>query len=74
MLNVTRREPCDESTHGPCRPLARDLSTSKDLVHGVWLKIRVWPDRLERHMVAKTADFEQKAADIKRRPSPEAHP
>ena len=64
ILNATRRQPGDGSTHWSCRKLAKELSISKDLVHRVWREADLKPHRLERYMASNDPDFERKAADI----------
>jgi transposase len=64
ILNATRRQPRDGSTHWSCRKLAQQLGISKDLVHRVWREADLRPHRLERYMASNDPDFERKAADI----------
>ena len=64
ILNATRRQPRDGSTHWSCRKLAQHLGISKDLVHRVWREADLKPHRLERYMASNDPDFERKAADI----------
>jgi transposase len=64
ILNVTRKQPADGSTHWSCRKLASALGVSKDVVYRVWREAGVKPHRLERYMASKDPDFEKKAADI----------
>jgi transposase len=64
ILNATRRQPGDGSTHWSCRKLAKELSISKDLVHRVWREADLKPHRLERYMASNDPDFERKTADI----------
>jgi transposase len=64
VLEATRRQPKDGSTHWSVRKLARELHISKDAVHRIWRKAGVKPHRLERYMASNDPDFETKAADI----------
>ena len=64
ILNATRRQPRDGSTHWSCRKLGKELSISKDLVHRVWREADLKPHRLERYMASNDPDFERKTADI----------
>ena len=60
ILNATRRQPRDGSTHWSCRKLGKELSISKDLVHRVWREADLKPHRLERYMASNDPDFERK--------------
>lgn len=64
VLEATRRNPKDGSTHWSVRKLARGLGVSKDVVHRIWRKAGIKPHRLERYMASDDPDFETKAADI----------
>lgn len=64
VLEATRRQPKDGSTHWSVRKLARELQISKDAVHRIWRTAGVKPHRLERYMASDDPDFEAKAADI----------
>ncbi len=64
ILNATRRQPRDGSTHWSCRKLARELGVSKTMVHKVWQEAGLQPHRLERYMSSNDPDFEGKAAAI----------
>jgi transposase len=64
VLEATRRQPKDGSTHWSVRKLARELKISKDTVHRIWRTAGVKPHRLERYMASDDPDFEAKAADI----------
>ena len=64
VLNGTRKEPGDGSTHWSCRKLAHALGMSKDLVHRIWREAGIKPHRLDRYMASNDPDFEKKAADI----------
>jgi transposase len=64
VLEATRRQPKDGSTHWSVRKLARELKIGKDTVHRIWRTAGVKPHRLERYMASDDPDFEAKAADI----------
>jgi len=64
ILEATRRQPRDGSTHWSCRKLAAELGVSKDLVHRVWREAGLKPHRLERYLASDDPDFERKATDI----------
>jgi transposase len=64
VLEATRRQPKDGSTHWSVRELARELKIGKDTVHRIWRTAGVKPHRLERYMASDDPDFEAKAADI----------
>jgi transposase len=64
VLDATRRNPKDGSTHWSVRKLARELGLSKDTVHRIWRQAGLQPHRLERYMASNDPDFETKAADI----------
>jgi transposase len=64
VLEATRRNPSDGSTHWSCRKMAKHLSISKDTVQRIWHSAGVKPHRLERYMASDDPDFERKAADI----------
>jgi|SRR5579871_1424486 len=64
VLEATRRNPADGSTHWSCRKLAKHLQVCKDRVQRIWHKARLKPHRLERYMASNDPDFESKAADF----------
>ncbi len=64
VLEATRRQPKDGSTHWSVRKLARELKISKDAVHRIWGRAGLKPHRLERYLASDDPDFESKAADI----------
>jgi transposase len=64
ILEKTRSQPPDGSTHWSTRKLAAVLGTSHMMVARVWARAGLQPHRLERYMVSDDPDFERKAADI----------
>ena len=64
ILEWTRRLPTDGSTHWSTRKLARHLGINYQMVARVWKRARLQPHRIERYMMSKDENFEQKAADI----------
>ena len=64
ILEWTRREPTDGSTHWSTRKLAKKLGVSHMMVARVWARAGLQPHRLERYMASNDPDFEAKAADI----------
>jgi transposase len=64
VIDATRRQPKDGSTHWSCRKLAQSLGISKDSVQRIWQRAELKPHRLERYMTSDDPDFERKAADI----------
>ena len=57
VLEATRRQPKDGSTHWSVRKLARELKISKDTVHRIWRTAGVKPHRLERYMASDRSRF-----------------
>jgi transposase len=64
ILEATRRDPGDGSTHWSTRKLAAQLGISHMRVARVWAKHRLQPHRLDRYMASNDPHFETKAADI----------
>jgi transposase len=64
VLEASRRQPKDGSTHWSCRKLAKHLKVSKDTIQRIWQKAGLKPHRLERYMASDDPNFEEKAADI----------
>lgn len=64
ILEWTRRPPPDGSTHWSTRKLANHLGVHYLMVARVWKRARLQPHRIERYMMSKDENFEQKAADI----------
>src|SRR6266496_4027401 len=64
ILNWTRRQPPDGSTHWSIRKLAAHLHIPRMTVARVWQRAGLKPHRIERYMASDDPDFETKAADI----------
>ena len=64
ILEATRRQPSDGSTHWSTRRLARHLKVSHSMVARVWQRAGLQPHRMRRYMASDDPDFESKAADI----------
>ena len=64
ILAWTSRTPPDGSTHWSTRKLAEQLGVHHMMVARVWKRARLQPQRIERYMMSKDPDFEQKAADV----------
>jgi transposase len=64
ILNWTRRQPPDGSTHWSIRKLAAHLRIPRMTVARVWQRAGLKPHRIERYMASDDPDFETKAADI----------
>ncbi len=64
ILNWTRKEPTDGSTHWSSRRLAKKLGVHHMMVARVWKKHGLQPHRIERYKASNDPDFEKKAADV----------
>lgn len=64
ILNWTRRQPNDGSTHWSSRRLAKKLGITHMKVARVWRSYGLQPHRLRHHMMSDDPEFETKAADI----------
>ena len=64
ILDATRQDSGDGSTHWSTRKLAAQLGISHMRVARVWAKHRLQPHRLDRYMASNDPHFETKAADI----------
>src|SRR5512143_1240855 len=64
ILEKTRTQPKDGSTHWSTRKLGTELGVSHMMVARVWARAGLQPHRLERYMASDDPDFERKAADI----------
>jgi transposase len=64
ILDWTRREPDEGSTHWSSRRLAKKLGTTHMAVARVWSRYGLQPHRLRYHMMSDDPEFETKAADI----------
>jgi len=65
ILEKTRSQPQDGSTHWSTRKLGAELGVSHMMVARVWARAGLQPHRLERYMASDDLDFERKAADRK---------
>ncbi len=64
VLEATRSQPADGSTHWSTRRLGRHLKVSHSMVARVWQRAGLQPHRMRRYMASDDPDFETKAADI----------
>ncbi|MGQ0647426.1 MAG: IS630 family transposase [Gemmatimonadaceae bacterium] len=64
ILNATRKNPTDGSTHWSTRRLAKKLDVPHMTVARVWKKNGIQPHRMERYMASNDPEFETKAADV----------
>src|SRR5258706_4059363 len=64
VLEKTRQEPPDGSTHWSTRKLGRLLKIHHNLVAKTWQRAGLQPHRFERYMQSDDPDFETKAADV----------
>jgi transposase len=64
ILEWTRRPPPDGSTHWSTRKLAKHLGIHHMMVARVWKRARLQPHRIERYLMSKDPNFEQKAAEV----------
>ena len=64
ILEATRKEPSDGTTHWSSYRLAKHLGVSHTTVHRVWRQFGIQPHRLRRYMVSDDPQFEEKAADV----------
>ncbi len=64
ILEKTRTQPADGSTHWSTRKLGAALGINHMMVARVWARAGLQPHRLERYMASDDPDFERKAADI----------
>jgi transposase len=64
ILDATRQQPADGSTHWSTRRLAKRLRVPHMTVARVWQKNGIQPHRMERYMASDDPAFEAKAAEI----------
>jgi transposase len=64
ILEATRKEPSDGTTHWSSYRLAKHLGVSHTTVHRVWRRFGIQPHRLRRYMASDDPQFEEKAADV----------
>src|SRR5262245_56105995 len=58
ILEWTRRQPRDGSTHWSVRRLAKHLGVPKSTVARVWQRAGLKPHRIDRYMASDDPDFE----------------
>jgi transposase len=64
ILELTRREPTDGSTHWSSYRLAQEVGVSQSTVSRVWRQFGLQPHRSRSYMLSDDPEFEDKAADI----------
>src|SRR6266481_6468288 len=64
ILELTRREPTDGSTHWSSYRLAKEVGVSQSTVSRVWRQFGLQPHRSRSYMASDDPAFEEKAADI----------
>lgn len=64
ILELTRREPTDGSTHWSSYRLAKELGVSQATVSRVWRKFGLQRHHSRRYVARDEPEFEEKAADI----------
>src|SRR5437867_197294 len=64
ILDHTRRDPKDGSTHWSTRKMAEALGISHMRVARTWAKAGLQPHRMRRYMASDDPDFPQKATDV----------
>lgn len=64
VLERTRQNPPDGSTHWSLRKMAVLMKVSKNLIARIWKEAELKPHRLERYMASNDPQFEEKAAAI----------
>ena len=64
ILELTRSEPTDASTHWSSYRLAKEVGVSQSTVSRVWRQFGLQPHRSRSYMASDDPDFEEKAADV----------
>lgn len=64
ILELTRSEPTDGSTHWSSYRLAKEVGVSQSTVSRVWRQFGLQPHRSRSYMVSDDPEFEEKAADV----------
>jgi transposase len=64
ILEWTRREPTDGSTHWSSHRLAKEVGASQSTVSRVWRKFGIQPPSWPVYIASDDPEFEEKAADI----------
>src|SRR6202795_2731931 len=64
ILELTRSQPTDGSTHWSSYRLAKELGVSQSTVSRVWRQFGLQPHRSRSYMASDDPEFEEKAADV----------
>ena len=64
ILELTRNEPTDGSTHWSSYRLAKEVGVSQSTVSRVWRQFGLQPHRSRSDMASHDPEFEEKAADV----------
>src|SRR3979411_744668 len=64
ILELTRGEPTDGSTHWSSYRLAKEVGVSQSTVSRVWRQFGLQPHRSRSYMASDDPEFEEKAADV----------
>src|SRR6478609_6860918 len=64
ILELTRNEPTDGSTHWSSYRLAKEVGVSQSTVSRVWRQFGLQPHRSRSYMASNDPEFEEKAADV----------
>jgi len=64
ILELTRSEPTDGSTHWSSYRLAKEVGVSQSTVSRVWRQFGLQPHRSRSDMASHDPEFEEKAADV----------
>src|SRR6202166_4672465 len=64
ILELTRSEPTDGSTHWSSYRLAKEVGVSQSTVSRVWRQFGLQPHRSRSYMASDDPEFEEKAVDI----------
>jgi transposase len=64
VLERTRQEPPDGSTHWSLRKMAAVMKVNKNIIARIWKEADLKPHRLDRYMASNDPQFEEKAAAI----------
>ena len=64
ILELTRSEPTDGSTHWSSYRLAKEVGVSQSTVSRVWRQFGLQPHRSRSYMASDDPEFEEKAADV----------
>src|SRR6202140_4532192 len=64
ILELTRGEPTDGSTHWSSYRLAKEVGVSQSTVSRVWRQFGLQPHRSRSYMASDDPEFEEKAVDI----------